>query len=104
MSNTQGSLLVTGASGHLGRRVVELLLESAPGRKVIALTRSPEKLHDLASRGAEVRAADFDRADTLTAAFSGAERVLIVSTDALDRPGHRLQQHRTALKAADSPA
>ncbi len=100
MSNTQGALLVTGASGHLGHRVIELLLENAPGRQVIALTRSPSKLADLASRGVEVRAADFDQADTLAAAFADAERVLIVSTDALERPGHRLQQHRSALKAA----
>jgi len=51
--------LVSGASGQLGRRVVELLLESKAGT-VVAATRTPERLADLAKRGATVRAADFD--------------------------------------------
>ena len=97
-----GPLLVTGASGHLGRRVVELLLDSprAKGRKLIAATRSPEKLAELAARGVEVVAGDFDRPSTLQAAFVGVERALIISTDALDRPGRRLEQHRAAVSAA----
>jgi NAD(P)H dehydrogenase (quinone) len=101
MSNN-GPLLVTGASGHLGRRVVELLLDSprAKGRKLIAATRSPEKLAEFAARGVEVVAVDFDQPSTLQAAFAGVERALIISTDALDRPGHRLEQHLAAVNAA----
>ena len=101
MSNN-GPLLVTGASGHLGRRVVELLSSSpqAKGRKLIAVTRSPDKLAEFAARGVEVRAGDFDQPSTLQAAFAGVERALIISTDALDRPGHRLEQHFAAVKAA----
>jgi NAD(P)H dehydrogenase (quinone) len=101
MSNN-GPLLVTGASGHLGRRVVELLLDSprAKGRKLIAATRSPEKLAELAARGVQVVAVDFDQPSTLQAAFAGVERALIISTDALDRPGHRLEQHQAAVSAA----
>lgn len=97
-----GPLLVTGASGHLGRRVVELLLESPDrrGRKLVALTRSPEKLAELAARGVDVRAADFDHPATLAAAFAGVERALIISTDALDPPGRRLAQHSAAVQAA----
>ncbi|MET0793830.1 MAG: SDR family oxidoreductase [Polyangiaceae bacterium] len=103
MSNN-GPLLVTGASGHLGRRVVELLASSpqTKGRKLIAVTRSPEKLADFAARGVEVRAGDFDRPATLQAAFAGVERALIISTDALDRPGRRLEQHFAAVNAARS--
>jgi NAD(P)H dehydrogenase (quinone) len=95
-------LLVTGASGHLGRRVVELLLSDpkTKARKLIAVTRSPDKLADFAARGVEVRAADFDRPATLLAAFAGAGRALIISTDALDRPGRRLEQHLAAVNAA----
>jgi NAD(P)H dehydrogenase (quinone) len=97
-----GPLLVTGTSGHLGRRVVELLLSSpqTKGRKLIAVTRSPDKLADFAARGVEVRAADFDHPGTLQAAFAGVERALIISTDALDRPGRRREQHLAAVNAA----
>jgi NAD(P)H dehydrogenase (quinone) len=101
MSNN-GPLLVTGASGHLGRRVVELLLDDPrrSGRKLVAVTRSPEKLADFAARGVEVRPGDFDRPDTLPTAFAGVERALIISTDALDRPGRRVAQHFAAVQAA----
>ena len=98
------TLLVTGASGHFGRLVISHLLESldvSPGR-IVAITRKPEKLADLSERGIEVRAADFDTPDTLVAAFAGADRALLISTDVLDRPGHRLEQHRAAVAAAEA--
>jgi NAD(P)H dehydrogenase (quinone) len=92
------TLLVTGASGHLGRRVVELLLEAKAG-KVVAATRNPEKLADLSAKGAEIRKADFDD-PSLADAFKGIDRLLLVSTDALDQPGRRLAQHKAAIEAA----
>jgi NAD(P)H dehydrogenase (quinone) len=95
------TLFVTGASGHLGRRVVELLLEKGAG-KIVAGTRKPEKLADLAARGVVVRHADFDDPKGLQAALEGVDRVLIISTDAIDRPGRRLAQHRAAVEAAAS--
>ena len=98
---TKPTLLVTGAGGHLGRRVVELLSE-AGASTVIAATRQPEKLADLAARGVEVRRADFDDAVSLTQAFAGADRLLLISTDALHAPGLRLRQHRNAVAAAGS--
>jgi NAD(P)H dehydrogenase (quinone) len=99
MSST---LLVTGAAGHLGRRVIAHLLESlhvSPGR-IVAATRSPEKLADLAARGIDVRRLDFDDPGTLGPALAGVDRMLLVSTDALDRPGRRLEQHQAAVEAA----
>jgi NAD(P)H dehydrogenase (quinone) len=97
--STQRTLLVTGASGHLGRRVVELLL--AAGEDHIAVTtRTPDQVADLAARGVSVRRADFDDPGSLPAAFAGVDRLLLVSTDALDRPGRRLAQHRGAISAA----
>ncbi|HKA87882.1 MAG TPA: NAD(P)H-binding protein [Haliangiales bacterium] len=92
------TLLVTGASGHLGRRVAELLL-GGPDQLVLA-TRHPEKLTAFAAAGAAVRSADFDRPQTLEAAFAGVDRMLLISTDALDRPGRRLKQHLAAADAA----
>src|SRR6202167_4265284 len=99
--SSERTLFVTGASGHLGRRVVELLLEMETG-KIVAGTRKPEKLADLAARGVVVRHADFEDPQGLAAALAGVDGVLIVSTDAIDRPGRRLAQHRAAVAAAVS--
>jgi len=79
--------------------VVELLLEKDAG-KIVAGTRKPEKLADLAARGVVVRQADFEDPKGLEAALAGADRVLIISSDAIDRPGRRLAQHKTAVAAA----
>lgn len=97
--NTQPSLLVTGAAGQLGRRVIELLLAANAGH-IIATTRSPDKLTDLAARGVEVRQADFDNPDSLVAAFAGADRLLLISTDTVDGTDRRKVQHRNAIQAA----
>lgn len=93
------TFLVTGAGGHLGRRVVELLLEAKAG-KVIAATRDPAKLADLAAKGAELRRADFDDPASLDAAFKGVDRLLIISTDSVVEPGKRLRQQKAAVAAA----
>lgn len=93
------TLLVTGGSGQLGRRVIDLLLEANAGH-VVTTTRTPEKLADLAARGVEVRPGDFDQPDSLAAAFAGVDRLLLISTDALGEPGKRLAQHRNAVAAA----
>jgi NAD(P)H dehydrogenase (quinone) len=91
------SIVITGASGHLGRRVAELVLDQAPERELVLVTRSPEKLADLAERGADVRHGDFDGPASLDVAFVGGERLLLVSTDVV---GARVAQHRRAIDAA----
>jgi NAD(P)H dehydrogenase (quinone) len=96
--NHQPVLLVTGASGHLGRRVIELLLEAQAGT-IIATTRTPEQLADFSARGVLVRQADFNDPASLSIAFAGVDRLLLISTDTFE-PGLRLHQHRTAIKAA----
>lgn len=96
------SIVVTGASGHLGGLIIHHLLDTrhvAPSR-IIAVSRSPEKLAGLASRGVTVRKADFNDSDSLEKAFAGAGTVMIVSTDALDGAGTRLRQHKAAVAAA----
>lgn len=78
---------------------MEVLLEKGAG-KIIAGTRKPEKLADFAARGVVVRAADFEDPKGLEGALAGVDRVLIISTDAIDRPGRRLAQHQNAVAAA----
>jgi NAD(P)H dehydrogenase (quinone) len=99
-SNSHRTLLVTGASGQLGQRVIELLLE-ANADHVIAATRTPEKLAHLAARDVEVRKADFDDPSSLAVAFAGIDRLLLISTDSLDGTDRRIVQHRNAVKAAN---
>jgi NAD(P)H dehydrogenase (quinone) len=98
------TIIVTGASGKFGRRVVEHLMTTyaVPAGQIIAATRKPEALADLAGKGVTVRAADFDDEASLARAFRGATRLLIISTDAMDRPGRRLEQHFHAVSAAKS--
>jgi len=99
MSHT---ILVTGAAGHLGRAVVGHLLDTqkVDAARIVAASRDPAKLADLAARGVAVRKGDFDDAASLESAFAGIDRLLIVSTDALAVPGQRLTQHKTAIAAA----
>jgi NAD(P)H dehydrogenase (quinone) len=91
------SIVITGASGQLGRLTAELALDRVPASEVILTTRRSEALSDLAERGASVRQADFDRPETLAESFAGGERLLLISTDDL---GRRTAQHRAAIEAA----
>ena len=96
------TILITGAAGQLGQRVIHHLLETykVPAANLIAASRDTAKLADLATKGVQTRKADFDDAASLEAAFKGVDRVLIISTDALAVPGQRLKQHTTAVNAA----
>jgi NAD(P)H dehydrogenase (quinone) len=90
-------LAITGASGQLGRRAAELVLARHPARSVILATRTPNALAELAARGADVRYASFDEPASLRTAFAGAERLLLISANDLQR---RIAQHQTAIDAA----
>lgn len=90
-------IVVTGATGQLGRLVIAELLERLPTAQIVAAVRSPERAEDLARRGVEVRRADYDRPETLAAAFAGARRLLLISSSEV---GRRLPQHRAAIEAA----
>ncbi|WP_432071218.1 SDR family oxidoreductase [Streptomyces sp. AA1529] len=91
-------IIVTGATGKLGRRTVERLLERVPAHRVGVSVRDPRKAHDLAERGVRVRQGDFDDPASLGHAFEGAEQLLLVS---LDRAGEEcVTGHRAAIDAA----
>jgi NAD(P)H dehydrogenase (quinone) len=91
------TVVVTGASGQLGRLVAAQLLGRLPVQEVILASRTPEELSEFAERGVEVRYGDFDAAGSLAEAFDGADRLLLISTMAV---GRRVDQHRAALVAA----
>lgn len=88
-------VLVSGASGQLGRRVVELLLDQ--GQAVIAASRHPERLAELGARGATLRRIDFDDPRSVADAVVGVERAIFISTDAV---GARAEAQRAAVQAA----
>jgi NAD(P)H dehydrogenase (quinone) len=91
-------LLITGATGHLGRLVVEQLLAAGvPAGDIIATGRATGKIKDLADRGVQVRAVDFGDPAAVRAAVAGADRVLLVS---LIEPGGRVAMHRNVIDAA----
>jgi NAD(P)H dehydrogenase (quinone) len=92
------TLLVTGASGHLGRLVVEALLDQGtPASDIVAAARTPEKVVDLSERGVEVRRADYDDPSSLEAAFAGVDRLLFISGSEV---GQRIAQHTNVIDAA----
>jgi NAD(P)H dehydrogenase (quinone) len=91
------TVLVTGASGQLGRLVAEALLERIDPGELILVTRSPDAIADLAERGADVRHGDFDDPGRLPEAFAGGERMLLISASVI---GARIGQHRAAIDAA----
>jgi NAD(P)H dehydrogenase (quinone) len=98
MMNMAAKLLVTGASGNLGKLTLDALLERgvAPG-DIIATTRDAAKLADYAAKGITVRVADFNDSASLVTAFAGAERLALISTNSI---GTRVDQQKAAVQAA----
>lgn len=90
--------LVTGATGKLGSKIVEKLLETVPATKLAVSVRNPEKAEGLRARGVEVRHGDFDHPETLDTAFAGIDRLLIISADGDNET--RIRQHGNAVAAA----
>jgi NAD(P)H dehydrogenase (quinone) len=96
-------LAVAGASGQLGSLVVNELIKqraSQPGMALTAITRTPGRHAAWQVQGVDVRFGDFDQPQDLAAAFHGVERLLLISTNAIDGTGRRLEQHRHAIAAA----
>lgn len=92
-------IVVTGATGKLGRLVVDGLLERVPAAQIVAAVRSPEKAQGLAALGVQVRHADYGKPETLPTAFEGATQVLLISGNEMN---HRVPQHQAIIDAAKS--
>lgn len=94
------SIVVTGATGRLGRLVIERLLATGvPAGTIAALVRDEEKAADLAARGIELRVADYSAPRTLTTAFRPGDRVLLISGSEV---GQRVPQHTAVVSAAQA--
>ncbi|WP_405715442.1 SDR family oxidoreductase [Streptomyces xanthophaeus] len=90
-------IVVTGATGSLGRLVIEELLERVPAERVAVVVRDKEKAADLAARGIDVRIADYDEPAALAGAFGAGDRVLLISGSEV---GRRVPQHTAVIDAA----
>ncbi len=92
------SIVVTAASGNLGRLTVEALLSrGVPAADIVTTSRDITRIKDFADRGVQVRRADFAEPDSLPAAFEGADKLLLISTTT---PSERVANHRRAIDAA----
>ncbi|MFV8759470.1 NAD(P)H-binding protein, partial [Yersinia enterocolitica] len=90
-------IAVTGATGQLGRLVINALLKKVPANEIIAAVRSPEKASDLAALGVQVRKADYSQPTTLETAFQGVDKLLLISSSEV---GQRIAQHTAVINAA----
>ncbi|CAI9388212.1 Quinone oxidoreductase 2 [Bacillus sp. T2.9-1] len=91
-------LLVTGATGKLGSKIVNVLLSKVSADQLAVSVRHPEKAEDLRVKGVDVREGDFDKPETLETAFKGINRLLIISADGDTET--RIRQHSNAVAAA----
>ncbi|QCA03288.1 SDR family oxidoreductase [Pantoea vagans] len=90
-------IAVTGATGQLGRIVIDALLKKVPAAEIVAAVRTPAKAADLAALGVIVRQADYGQPETLEAAFAGVDKLLLISGSEV---GQREAQHKAVIEAA----
>ncbi|MDX3307598.1 SDR family oxidoreductase [Streptomyces sp. NPDC054884] len=92
------SIVVTGATGNLGRHVVEQLLEKVPAEQITAVVRDEAKAADLAARGVRLAVADYNAPETFDSLFAAGDKVLLVSGNEFDKG--RVGQHKVVIDAA----
>src|SRR5579859_4243620 len=89
---------VTGASGQLGRLILDALLDRVEPSSVVALARDPAKLAGFMDRGVSVRRFDYSAPESLAPGLEGVERLLFISSS--EHGGIRAAQHRAVIDAA----
>jgi len=90
-------IVVTGATGQLGRLVIASLLKKTPASSIAAAVRNVEKAKNLAALGVQVRQADYNQPENWDAALKGADKVLLISSSEI---GQRAHQHKAVIDAA----
>ena len=91
------TIAVTGATGHLGRLVIDELRRSRPAGSLVALVRDPSRAQDLANDGVRVRVADYEDPAALVQGLAEVRTLLLVSGSEV---GKRVDQHRNVIEAA----
>lgn len=91
------NILVTGATGGLGKAVVENLLKTVSPGVISVLVRDPAKAADLQAQGVTIKPGDYNDYASLVAAFTGVNKLFLVSSN--DVP-NRVPQHTNAISAA----
>lgn len=90
-------IAVTGASGHLGKLVIQSLLKKTKSSEIVAIVRDPSKVDDLKSLGVTIRKGDYDKPETWSDALKGVKKLLLISANVV---GSRVKQHKTVINAA----
>jgi NAD(P)H dehydrogenase (quinone) len=90
-------IVITGATGHLGRLVIAALLKKVPALGIVAAVRNGEKAKDLADKGVHVRIANYNQPPAWGPALKGADKVLLISSSEV---GQRLKQHQVVIDEA----
>ncbi|WP_338896587.1 SDR family oxidoreductase [Streptomyces sp. TG1A-60] len=92
------SIVVTGATGNLGKFVIEGLLEKVPAEQITAVVRSAEKAAGFAARGVKIAVADYSAPETFDGVFAAGDKVLLISGSEVDKG--RVAQHQVVIDAA----
>ncbi|MEE1759137.1 NAD(P)H-binding protein [Streptomyces sp. SP18BB07] len=92
------SIVVTGATGHLGKFVIEGLLEKVPAEQITAVVRSAEKAAGFAARGVKIAVADYSAPETFDGLFAAGDKVLLISGSEVG--ADRVGQHKVVIDAA----
>jgi NAD(P)H dehydrogenase (quinone) len=92
------SIVVAGATGHLGTFVIEGLLEKVPADQITAVVRNAEKAAGFAARGVKIVIADYNTPETFDSVFSAGDKVLLISGS--ETGADRVGQHKVVIDAA----
>lgn len=92
-------ILITGATGMLGTKVVQALLERVPTEQLAVSVRDPAKAERFKEQGIEIRQADYEDPASLEKAFTGIDRLLLISSQGDDET--RIRQHSNVIYAAE---
>jgi len=90
-------IAVTGANGKLGKQVIMKLLSFYPAEKIVGLARNPQDAGDLIKLGVQIKQADYDKPETVSAALFGIKKLLLISAVI---PSERFRQHKSVIDAA----
>jgi NAD(P)H dehydrogenase (quinone) len=94
---TKSRILVTGANGQLGRRVIDEMLKKIPAGQIVGLVRSEKAAAGLSPLGVHAHIGSYNNPESLTTAFAGVDRLLLISSNEV---GRRVAQHRNVIDAA----